>query len=80
MKLADELRRLLHGEPLTQEEVDFHAESGESFHVPAIVHRTGNISAEVLNTCGICGTQIIPTSGHGWVKVSHADADRLPVH
>jgi hypothetical protein len=33
---------------------------GENYavHVPAIVHRAGKVSAEVLNTCGVCGAAI----------------------
>lgn len=77
MPLEDDLRKVLHGALLTDEELERHEEAGEGFHVPAIVHRSGGVSAKLLNTCGICGAQIIPSDMNTWIKVSDEEADRI---
>lgn len=77
MSLERHLRQLLHGEPLTEDQREAHEESGESFHIPVIVHRTGGVSAKRLNACGICGAQIVPGEAGGWVAVSDVEADRI---
>lgn len=45
-------------------------------HSPAIFHRTGNVSAQVLNRCGHCGNSIT-RAGDIWVAISEGDAERL---
>ncbi len=77
--LMKELAKSLHGEPLTNEERDAHEEAGESFHVPVILHRTGGVSALLLNTCGICGAQIVPgrPPASAWIKISEEQADEI---
>ena len=74
--IRSDLKRILFERPMTMEEIEHHEEAGEDFHVPAIVHRTGRVSAKQLNTCGICGAQIVPTDD-GWIAVTDEHADRL---
>lgn len=72
-----DLRSILHGVPLTKEQRECHEEAGESFHIPIIVHRSGGVSAERLNICGICGAQIVPTGESNWISVSDETAEAI---
>ncbi len=70
MNIEGDLKRVLYEVPLTDEQRDFHKDAGESFHVPVIVHRTGGVSAQILNACGICGAQIIQAEDSVWIPIS----------
>ena len=45
-------------------------------HSPAIVHRNGGISADVLNSCGHCGEYIVKANGV-WVAIPPSERARL---
>ena len=75
--VMSDLRKLVHGRPLTPEELEDHEECGESSHIPAIVHRSGGASAQRLNACGICGAQIVPNDDGQWLAVTEAQADEI---
>ena len=78
MTLKKDIRQLLHGVSLTQEQRQAHEEAGESFHNPVIVHRSGGVSATKLNACGICGVYIRPAEVEGyWVAISNEEADAI---
>ncbi len=76
-KFMSDLKRALFERPLTTEEIQSHEESGEGFHVPVIIHRTGGISAKLLNCCGICGAQIVPVAEYEWVPISDEYAESM---
>jgi hypothetical protein len=77
VSIKKKIRQLLHGEPLSDAQLEMHEEAGEGFHVPAVVHRTGGVSARKLNSCGICGAQIKPGQSGGWVAVTETEADEI---
>jgi hypothetical protein len=62
---------------MTPEQKELHEDAGEEFHVPAIVHRSGGVSADELNICGICGCQITLCAGGYWAEVDDETADKL---
>lgn len=76
ISLMSDIKTMLYARELTTEEKEAHEEAGEGFHVPAIVHRSGGVSAKLLNACGICGAQIVPNE-HGWIAVSEETADKM---
>ena len=76
-EIMADLNKLLHGRPLTEEEREAHEEAGESFHVPTIIHRSGGVSAKVLNACGICGAQITPGETGGWIALTDSQVDAI---
>lgn len=55
-------------------------------HIPAIVHRSGGIPADILNTCGHCGSHIIPEFDPGdqmiigWKAITDKEADEMRTH
>lgn len=76
MSFMGDLQKAILERPLTDEEREYHEEAGESFHAPVIVHRSGGVSAERLNVCGICGAEIIPGEGR-WIAVTEETADTI---
>ena len=75
MSLKSDLRKLLHGEQLTQEQREAHEEAREAFHLPAVVHRTGGPSASKLNCCGICGSYIVLKDDVYWIAITEEEAE-----
>lgn len=62
---------------MTTEQIEAHEEAGMEFHVPAIMHRSGGISADELNICGVCGIQLTREPGDVWVEVDDETAEKL---
>jgi hypothetical protein len=62
---------------MTVDQMYCHEEAEEEFHVPAIVHRTGGVSADELNVCGICGCQIAHPPGGAWVEIDDETAQKI---
>jgi hypothetical protein len=76
-QLLDALKKILLARELTFQETEAHIEAGDKNHAPQIVSRCGGIPPDLLNTCGICGAQIVPSRVDRWIPVSDEVANEM---
>jgi len=64
---------------MTDNQIAAHEKVGVELHHPAILHRSGAVSAKDLNVCGTCGANIAESKHTAglWLELSDAEVKAL---